>query len=94
VALHLSYLPGVDAILKPDRAFPRGVSVLDSKADVPLPMLVPPTLLHKRCPAGVNWPEPTLGLLGNLGTGVMSALPVSPYFVEARFVFAFLSTIR
>jgi hypothetical protein len=46
------YIPGVIAVRKPDLAVVRGV--LASKADDPLPALEPPTLLHSRCPAGVN----------------------------------------
>jgi hypothetical protein len=87
------YLLDANVFRKPDRALPRGVCVFASNADDVLPTLVPPTLPHKRCPAGVNWPEPTLGLLGNLGTGVRSTLPVSPYVVDRRLAFAVLSTI-
>lgn len=37
-----------------------------------------PTLLQRRCAAGVNPPLPTRGLLGNFGTGLASTFPVMP----------------
>ncbi len=50
-------------------------------------------LPHNLCAAGVSPPE-TLGLLGNLGTGVLSTLPVRPSLADVRFFSAILSTIR
>lgn len=57
-------------------------------------LLEPPTLFHNLLAAGVNWPEEIRGLLGNLGMGVESTLPVNPFAVDARLILACLSTKR
>jgi len=92
LVLIVSPYDGVHRALNPDLVLTvPGVR----KAKVPDDPLLPelPTRLHKRCAAGVNWP-PTLGLLGNFGTGVASTLPDIPIFEDSRFVLAFVSTIR
>ena len=85
--------PGLLTDLKRD---PLGVmGLLDCPKELPLdPRPGVPILLHSLCAAGVRPPADTRGLLGNLGTGVLSTLPVSPFLVDSFFDCDILSTIR
>lgn len=88
------FCSGVHRARNPDLTF-LGV-FKDSLSDVFIGerLLDPPTLFHNLWAAGVNWPEDIRGLLGNLGIGVESTLPVKPLVVDARLVLACLSTKR
>ena len=85
-------LLGVHLALKPDFTLIVPGVFTPNPTDPP-PGAEDPTLLQSLCAAGVNCPPPTLGLLGNFGTGVKSTLPVIPTRVDVRFVLIFVSTI-
>ena len=71
-----------------------GVTFTESlKGDCVMFLPALPILPHNLCAAGVS-PPVTRGLLGNLGTGVLSTLPVRPSFAEVRFDSDIRSTIR
>ncbi len=90
--------PHLATFLNPE-PFPRGVAfgvnLTESLNGEPAPLLSTlPIFPHNLCAAGVSSPPDTLGLLGNLGAGVRSTLPVRPSLAEVRFDCEIFSTMR